>query len=317
MFDILVSADAYVPDHAVAMRMVADELGIPAVSDRHIVRAPEQRTMWSFAKVHRDRRVAPTMLEILGPMEAPPGTPFPGDYDFIPEIAAAQGDRPARLHSTVVGVTDVYALAERFAGLGLPYRLNEPTDFLPLPRLWLGFGADRPGVYQPEADGGLHLEFLPSKWLGLPEPEALGDVDVPDDRPVRIVARTLLVADLDETLRRLEHNVGWSPSGETFRTDDGVRRCRLVPGYPRSAVIELLEAGPGATGPEAELAQRFGPGAYGIRFGVRSLAVTRERLRELRVPVRDVDPVDGPRLYRPADRALGAAFEFVEDPVIA
>src|SRR5262245_3991221 len=104
MFDILMSGDAYVPDHGVAVRRAALELGLRAPDERRFTHNPRQRIVWSVSKIHRDRRVAPTLLEFLATLPPEDGWHPDAEYDSVPEVASAQGDRPARLHSTPVGV---------------------------------------------------------------------------------------------------------------------------------------------------------------------------------------------------------------------
>jgi hypothetical protein len=313
VFDILVSADAFVPDHAEALRRVSAELGIRQLDRRHVIRVPDQRAQWSFSPVHPDRRVAPTLLELLAPLTVDPDRPLPPDYAYLPEIAAAQTHRPARLHSTVIGVPEVRSLADRLATRGAPFRLDEPSELLPFPRLWLGFGGARPETYRPDADGGLHLEFIPTEVLRLP-PEGPPDrIEVASGSPVRIEARTILVDDLSDTLGRLEDNLGLVPAGATTTCSDGTRRARLEFRYPGSAAVELIEARPTATGYPAEFARRYGPGACSIRLEVADLTAFRARLVSAGVPILEPEDLDGRRrLIRPAEAALGSAFEFIE-----
>lgn len=313
MFEILLSADAFVPDHAAAVRIASAELGIRLVDERRFVRAADQRAEWSFSRVHPDRRVAPTMLEFLAPLDRDEPVTRASDYAYIPEIAAAQGRRPARLHSTPVGVSDIGALADQLASRGLPFRLDAASALLPFQRLWVGFDSTAPATYRPDADGGVHLEFVPFDVLGLPPAVPLTRLDVADGAPVRISARTLIVDDISDTLHRLDTNFGWCPGDAVSRQSDGTLRARLDFSYPRSAVIELIQPGCDASGYEADFARRYGAGACAIRFEVIGLEHVRERLESLGSEIWEAQGVDGrQRLVRPADAALGTAFEFAE-----
>jgi len=314
MFDILLSADAYVPDHDCAVRQAADELGVRPTDAKRFVRNPEQRIVWSYTKIHPDRRVAPTLLEFLATLPDTPGWAPGKHYDHVPEIAAAQGNRPARLHSTVVGVRDVPALAQRLATIGVTHRLTEPSEAYPFPRLWVGNDPTQPHVHDPKADGGTHLEFLPTAVLRLPEPEPVDHVEVEEGAAVRISARTILVANLSDTLRRYESHFDWTPISAPSRGADGVLRARFRPEYPRGADLELIEAGPSAHGYEADFARAHGHGACSIRLAVRDVAAARARLSGLGVRCLhgvELDEV-GERLIRPAEFKLGTAFELVE-----
>jgi hypothetical protein len=317
VFDILLSGDAYVPDHDAAVRQAAAELGIRRPDERRFTRNPMQRIVWSMSKVHPDRRTAPTLLEFLATLPAEDGW-TPGEhYDAVPEIAASQGDRPAKLHSTPIGVTDVRALADRLASRGVTHRLTGPSEHYPFPRLWLGHDHGRPGWYDPGADGGTYLEFLPTEVLGLPEPGPGDPGDVQPGASVRIVARTLLVNDLADTVRIYRNNFAWEPVADPERGADGVLRARFQPTYPRSAALELIEADPGSGCYESAFARDHGPGACSIRFAARDLTEVARRLTSLGVPYLDAAGLDGPyggqrRLLRPADPRLGTAFEFVE-----
>jgi hypothetical protein len=316
VFDILLSGDAYVPDHGAAVRRAAAELGLRTPDERRFIRNPRQRIEWSMSKIHRDRRVAPTLLEFLATLPPEGGWRPDAEYDAVPEIAAAQGDRPARLHSTPVGVQDVAALADRLTRLGVTHRLSEPSEHYTFPRLWVGHHPDKPGVHDESADGGTYLEFLPTSVLNLPEaqhqPVEVYPVD--DGAAVRIVARTLLVKDLPETVRLYERNFGWEPVGRASRGTDGVRRARFQPTYPRSAALELLEPDPSVHSYESDFAGAHGHGACSIRFAVHNLAAARDRLASLGVPCVEAPELegDGLRLIRPAEYALGTAFELVE-----
>jgi hypothetical protein len=317
VFDILLSGDAYVPDHDAAVRQAATELGIRQPDPKRFTRNPAQRTVWSMSKVHRDRRVAPTLLEFLATLPAEDGWEPGPHYDAVPEVAAAQGERPARLHSTPVGVADVRALADRLAGLGVAHRLAEPSEHYPFPRLWVGHEPQRPGVVDHHADGGTHLEFLPTSVLGLPSPEPAPQVDVEPGAPVRITARTLIVDDLTDVVHRYREHFDWEPEAEPARGADGVLRAACAayrPSYPNSAVLELIEPDPAGPGYESGFARDHGPGACSIRFAVRDLGVAAGRLESLGVPVLRAAGLDGSadRLIRPAEYALGTAFEFVE-----
>jgi hypothetical protein len=131
---------------------------------------------------------------------------------------------------------------------------------------------------------------------------------------VRIVARTLIVDDLADVVRRYAEHFGWDPETPPARGADGVTRARYRPSYPNSAVLELIEPDVGVPGYESAFAREHGAGACSIRFAVRDLGAAAKRMESLGVPVVVAAGLDGAadRLIRPAEFALGTAFEFVE-----
>lgn len=137
---------------------------------------------------------------------------------------------------------------------------------------------------------------------------------VADGAAVRILARTLVVDDLSKTVGLYERNFGWEPVGPPSRGADGVLRARFQPTYPRGAALELLEPEPSVASYEADFARAYGHGACSIRFAVHNLATARERLSSLGVTRVEAHALDGggSRLIRPAEYALGTAFELVE-----
>lgn len=311
---LLVSADAVVPDHDAALRRCCEEWGLPEADPRFAQAPAGYGAKWTFARVHADRRLAPTALEVLGvPYRAPAPADRPTGYPYLPEIAAAQGDRPARNHSTVVAA-DVEQVAGRLRATGAAHRLDPPNDVLPFPRLWVGFDPERPERYDPAGDAGIRLEVIPFDVLRMPTgvPDAVPWAG--DGRPVRILTRTLLVDELDEGLRRLERNFGLAPGGPVVTTADGVRRATLGFPHARSADLELIDARRG-TGPEADFHTKWGPGPFSIRVEVDGLAALEARLAARRVPHDRLGPArpgGAKRLFRPAERIIGTAFEFVE-----
>jgi catechol 2,3-dioxygenase-like lactoylglutathione lyase family enzyme len=306
VFDILLSSDAYVPDHASALAQTSRELAIAVPPERHWTRSPGQGIEYSWVRLNRDRSIAPTLLEFLADLPGGEREP-PGVYDGVPEIAASQGNRPARLHATPVGVADVGELAERLERHGVAFRLAEPSEHFPFPRVWVGYRGGRPDCYESASDGGARLEFLPTDTLGLPDGQPTATIEVAEGTPVRITARTILVTDLEATARTYDTVLGWAPEQAPQLGPDGVLRGVWRPGFPRSGALDLAEAR--GDGPEARFLAEYGPGAYATRFAVRGLPALADRLRTDGVPVEEL--ATG-RLLRPVDRALGTAFEFEE-----
>jgi hypothetical protein len=315
MFELLVSGDAVAPDHDAALRLCQQEWGLPEQRPTWTVESPGLGAKWTFARVQSDRRAAPTALEILGvPFHRPAPHERSATYAFIPEIAAAQGQRPSRNHSTVLSTYDIGAVAARLAAAGASYRLDPPDEFFPFPRLWMGFSAGGGETYDPGADGGLRLEVIPHEPLRMPSvPDDFVAEPVEPGSPVRVLARTVLVADLDGVLATLAANLDWSPSSETIAAD-GTRRVRFAFPYPRSAVLELVE--PTAESHEGEFLRRWGPGPFSTRIAVRDLARFQRRLTAAGVSCAQLPPAqpgESERLLRRASWELGTALEFVAD----
>jgi hypothetical protein len=316
VFELLVSADAIVPDYDGAISRLQNEWGLPDVHPNWVSAPPGFGAKWCFARLQRDRRFAPTALEVLAiPYHPPDPADRPPGYPYLPEIAASQGQRPARNHSTVVSAQDVMAAMVRIQAAGGECRLDPPDETLPFPRLWVGFSPDRPGVYQPATDGGLRLELIPHQPLAMPSPDpAARQPPLAPGAPVRIVARTILVDDLAVTLAALEANLGWEPASVAVG-GEGVRRARFRFAYPGSAILELVQPDDDSSC-EGRFVAAWGSGPFSARIAVNDVTALRDRLVAADVPHEVLPPAldaEAPRLFRPADPGLGTAFEFVEE----
>jgi len=314
VFEFLVSADAVVPDYDAAVARCQAEWGLPDVHPNWVSAPQGMGAKWCFARLQRDRRLAPTALEILGiPYQPTTADTRPEGYAFLPEIAVAQGDRPARNHSTVVAAVDLDSVVDRVEAAGGEYRLDGPDGNLAFPRLWIGFTPDRPDVYRPWTDGGIRLEVIPYQPLMMPEAEAEATAaELPGEAPVRITARTILIEDLDAALAALTANLGWEPS-VVSEGPGRIRRARFSFPYPRSADLELVQP-PAEGSAEAAFLAEWGPGPFSIRVAMGDMDAQRRRLALLGVPAEEVAPAlpgEPARLLRPAERGTGAAFEFV------
>ncbi len=312
-FELLVSADAVVPDHDAAVAQCQDEWGLPYVDPKWTVAPEGTGGKWTFIRLRKDRRLAPTAFEILGiPYHPPDPDHRPTDYAYLPEIAASQGSRPARNHSTVLSTLDFPAVLDTLTATGADFRLDQPHPRLPAPRLWIGFSDEHPDVYDPRTDGGLRLEILPHEAFRLPPASAeLSSDSVEEGEQLRVVSRTIVVDDLDAVRRTLDEHLHWGPASD--RTGpDGVRRATFHFAYSNSATLEVIE--PSLPAVEADVLQRWGPGPFSIRIEVDDLDALRDRLLRKKVPHTELPPVaddSPPRVYRPATFELGTAFEFV------
>lgn len=308
MFDLLASADLLVPHAPTVVAAYAESLGILPAKGRVWVQTwPDWGFDSHWCRVRRDLAAAPTQLEIIAPLPGP--DPAIG-HPHLAEIAAQQGSRLYKTHSIPLTVADLGSLIKRLRAAGAAYRLDPPEKKLPFPRLWLGRAEGRPGWYDPDADGGLYLECIATADLGLPiiaEPVP----SPPTETNIRrITAKTVLVSDLDQVLRTLDRNLGWSPDGDTF-TAAGARRARFAFAHVNSARLELIQPVDQDI-PEATYLARWGYGHYGIRFEVDSLDVARGRLERSSIPYAVRDGEFGATLLPDPELMSGPQIELVQ-----
>lgn len=313
MFDLLASADLLVADAPTAAERLTQALGVLPARGAFLQRWPDWGFESHWCRVARRLPRAPTHVEIIAPYGAP--DPAIG-HPYIAEIYAAQQPRPYKTHSTPVAVADLAAIQDRLDAAGATYRLDEPEGMLPFTRLWLGRTADNPGAYDPAGDGGLYLEFIATQDMGFPIlTEPVAPEPLPGEGLVRVDARLMLVTDLDAVLRTLERSLGWGPAGPVIATG-GTRRVRLGFTHVHSAALELVS--PGDDGPEGSYLRRWGPGPYGMRLEVDSLAQSAARLDEcgIRYARREQTGLLGGALLAPdPDQLFGAQFELVATAV--
>jgi len=308
VFDFLINAEVVVDDVAVAERVFVDRLGFP-----------EPRPWWKgtissggfsylFARVHPSLEVSPTRVEAmaLAPID-------PGRAPFVPQLFAAQGERPWKTHGNEVASSDIGTVTARLERNGCAFFTMPSEETYPFTRLWLGWTADGPGEYQPDGDGGLMLEICetdsllqgPTLWDPRPDPE------LPAGSMIRVLRRSWIVADLDATLRALDHNLDWHPRAEpVLDADGGCRRVAMAFAHPRSAELELLE--PIAPGEVLESLDTWGPGAWKIRIGVNDLRAKADDLRHRGTTFSEHDPAgdDAVLLVDTADLGVPGLFEF-------
>jgi hypothetical protein len=280
MFDLLASADLLVPHAPPVVASYAARLGIlPARGAVWAQTWPEWGFDSHWCRVRRDLTAAPTQVEIIAPLPEP--DPSIG-HPHMAEIAAQQGSRMHKTHSVPIAIADLDALVRRLSAVGATFRLDPPEGRLPFPRLWLGRVAGRPMGYDPEADGGLYLEFIATVDLGMPivtEPAP----PAPTETGVsRVTAKTVLVDDLDEVLRTLDRNLGLTP-GAAIGETAGARRARLAFTHVNSAALELIQP-TDADSPEGRYRARWGAGPYGMRLEVVDLEAAAARLQESETP---------------------------------
>ncbi|MET7400361.1 VOC family protein [Dactylosporangium sp. NPDC005572] len=308
---MLASADLLVASSQAAMDRLGPILGL--YEPRGVWRQVWPR--WGFdarwCRVNLDVALAPTHVEIIAPFGEPDSHL---SHPFMAEIFRGQANRQYKTHSTPVAIDDMDAMVTRLAAAKARFRVDEPAEELPFPRIWLGRNHDDPGAYDPGADGGLYLEFVPAASFGFPVPT---DDHVPrprdDDHPVvRVTKRTMLVHDIEGTLRALERSTGWSPADPIVR-DAGVKRVALTFAHPRSALLEVVQPTDPST-PAGDYLATWGPGPYGISVEVEDLDRTIDRLAALGLTPTVHEGRDSVDIRPDHSQTLGVQLEFQVRP---
>jgi len=217
-----------------------------------------------FCRVHPVYAVAPTSLELV--TAGPAAEPVPERLKGFPvaEVAALQGNRKIKLHSTPIAMPSemVSELGERL------WDASEPHGYLGAPpALRVVLGPIGPFAGRGYRDG-LFIEAIPLTTLTVPPETFYLPADVPPDAGpgtmVRIVAREYLVDDLDATLATLAHDLRWRPAAVV--DEPGCRRAVMTFRSPRSATLELVQ--PTAPGRVADAYEQLGAGPWTIRIAV-------------------------------------------------
>lgn len=318
MFDLLLSADAMVPDPDAHAELLAQAIGVHTHPnwrqsfDTHAYVA-------HFLRVHRSLAVAPTRLELQHHVDKPGASADPAFVDHLQSLYDFQGRfRPMKTHSIVVATGHMEELVDRLMSRRLAFRIAPFDEHMPFTRLWLGMTPENPR-YAPDVDGGLCLEFIPTAPLQLPaETFSLPPPAPRDPEPgemIRITARGYLVRDLRATLDVLGENLGWLPMHdvETF-DDEGMRRARMAFTIGHSATLDVIEPVRGDCETGRYLCN-WGPGPYYIRIAVNGLDAKAGDLesrgtRYTWLP--ESAAAGGRRLQVNADDLRGMLVEFVE-----
>jgi hypothetical protein len=280
VFDLLINAEVIVDDVAVAERVFVEALGFPEPRPSWSGKVPGYGFTWLFARVHPSLKVSPTRIEAMAVAPLDPAIDPRLTIPFLPQLLAAQGDRPWKTHANELATSDIDGVAARLERNGCRFYPMTRSDVVPFTRLWLGWTASEPGRYQPDDDGGLFLEICETAGLSQspdffePEPEP----QLPPGAMVRVLRRSWLVDDLQTTLAALDRNLGLRSAVEP-ETDDhlGSRRAVFRFAHPRSAELELLE--PVASGDARDSIDAWGPGAWAIRIAVNDLEAKCDDLR--------------------------------------
>jgi hypothetical protein len=295
--DFLLSADLMVRDPDAQTELLVKRLGVLGRADWRQA-FPTHGTIAHFLRVHKSLAVAPTRLETQHHVDVPnPVDPIFADYlDSLEEFQGRH--RPIKTQG----------LLEKLHWRRLPFRMAASDERMPWERVWVGTSPEQPR-YRPVVDGGVCLEWIPIWPLRMPEqafapappePDGLLEGDM-----VRIVARGILVRNLDQTLRLLSSNLDIEPAGpvELFE-NEGFRRARIGFTLSHSATIDLIEPTRWNC-PAGRYLASWGPGPYYIRIAVNGLDAKAADLAERQTrytrvaeaasvggAVLQVDPVD-------------------------
>jgi hypothetical protein len=315
MFDLLINAEVIVEDVALTHRVFVDALGFPPQRSTWANTEPGNGFTYLFARVHPSLSVSPTRVEAMAVAPIDESADPAAVLDFLPALLAAQGSRPWKTHANELATPDIHGVADRLTENGCPFFTMPATEDNPFTRLWLGWTDRARGAYQPSVDGGLMFEICetgallqgPRLWDPAPDPE------LPPGSMIRVLRRSWIVNDLDETLSALAQNLGWQPEKEpAFDPAAGCRRAVMGFNHPRSAELELLE--PVAPGPVRASLEAYGPGAWVIRIGVNDVRAKAADLGQRGTTFAWEDETDGAPVLRVDTRSLGVPglFEFAE-----
>jgi hypothetical protein len=314
------STDLLISDFDAAVSAAVDQLGFDRPRPQHgnwsVTDGPGSPAQLGFSfvflRANRSLAIAPTRLELF----AAHGLEGPGPPYRTDEIFAAQGTRPIKTHALTIATSQMDELLARAKERGWRHRVDPPP---PAPRLWIGFSDDEPSVYRPDIDGGLMIEFFPTTMSGYSFEEILAGADaspeVPEGGLVRIVARAVLVDDLDTTLACLASSFGWEPDRPTdVVADEGCRRAVLAFRAPHSARLELLHAT--GEGQAASFHAQHGSGPWQITVSVQSLdakleAIASQGIAHELLLASEGRPVETLRV-RPNKALEGAVIDFVD-----
>jgi hypothetical protein len=314
------STDLLITDFDAAVRSSVAGLGFGEPRARHgnwsLTDGPGSPAQLGFSYVflraNPSLALAPTRLEIFAPHPVTgPAPPYRTD-----EVFRAQGTRPIKTHALTIATSQIDELLARANERNWRHRVDPPP---PAPRLWIGFSDDEPSTYRPDVDGGLMIEFFPTTMSGHTFEDIMAGADitpeVDEGALVRIVARAVLVDDLDTTLRCLETSFGWAPDRPTdFVADEGCRRAVLTFRAPHSARLELLQSV--SEGEAASFQSRYGAGPWQITISVQRLGAKLDDIRSQGIPHEVLRIGEGRAVetlrVRPSFGLQGAVMDFVD-----
>jgi hypothetical protein len=279
MFDLLINSEVIVDDVAMAERTLIDALGFPPQKPQWSNTTPGKGFTFLFARVHSSLKVSPTRIEAMAVAPVDDSADPATTIQFLPALMTAQGRRPWKTHANELATSDIHGVAERLRQNGCRFFTMPATEGNPFTRLWLGWTGADPGRYEPDVDGGLMLEICETGALmqGAQLWDPVPALDLPPGSMVRVLRRSWIVEDLDQSLAALDRNLALVPRfGPDVDRGGAWRSARFDFAHSRSAELEVLEPiGPGEVRDSLET---WGPGAWVIRIGVTDLEAKAEDL---------------------------------------
>ncbi len=303
--DCMFSADLMVEDTVKTANLLVERIGIP-----------QWRPTWTDSRVdhllylrayHPFSQAAPTLIEIIQPSPA------------LPATKGQQADRPIKTHATVFVTKAFPEVIANLDSKGLRYwQMPDPGDGLA--RLFTGvasFEVDTPGhTYEATVDGNTFMEVISWEGTALARREPIPP-ELSDGLITRVLARSYLVPDIDQTLHQLHEILAWEEAARSPSDNDDVRFAVLQPGLNTSAALELIQPRT-TTGRHGEFFARWGPGPHAIRFGVHGLDAKAQDLRQRGTGYQECGTPAGERVLLLDESLLdGVIVELIEDPLYA
>ena len=234
----LATADLCVDDVSAAITELVEVMGFPKPG-----RAGRQNFVhqgWDvlFSRVNRDAVRAPTLFELLAPLDGPDEP-----HSRIGRITVQrQRGRAIRSHATVVMTSCLDELVSQVRNRGVPHWLQPIEDELaPFARLWIGVRPNDLACYDPTVDFGLMLEFVPADAKGKAR-ERPAESSPEATRFDRIIGREFIVKSIDATASFLRETFNWLSQHEV--RDEPKRGYRFVTmecADPNGGALKLVE----------------------------------------------------------------------------
>jgi hypothetical protein len=314
--DFVFSADMVVPNRAQTLDALMNQIGLASPPPDAHKYFPNAGWDITFAPVNPERARAPTTIEIMTAVDLLPSVSRdPGQRSVSMTVADAQAFRRWRTHATVIVTSELDAIVERVSRSGRRHWFQAPPANPGFPRLWMGVGDHHDSSYDPSADCGLRLEFIPrgASKFSVADVDTSPDVPRPGQTGIRRVAfRDFLVPDLGAALRDLETTFGWEPAHDVREEPSrGYSFVEMSGNYPQGAQLRLIQPIDPASraGQDAKGAN---PSPYTIVCSVHDLDATEADLKRRNTPyVRLPAGKHEPETLSVLSPDLGAPFAFI------
>jgi hypothetical protein len=314
-FDLLGSASFLVEDAAETVDALVNAMGFPPPKPHWRIEGGLMGMNATFMRPVYNVTWCPTPIELVQSTPIDPALPAERKQVQIRAIERSQGDRPIKVHATDIAAPDSLRFAARFEEIGVRHWVQTNVDGSS--RVWVGVDPADRTIYTPSEDANLHIEVLPTSVLGLRQealdPPPLDLRTVEPGTMIRVAWRTYLVQDLAQTLRVVNHLLGWQPTKPPEKAEGDAIRAVLAFRLPTSTRLELLQPGSGTE--EREALDRWGEGAWSMTIAVQDLEAKVADLERRRTPHRWVSTgFDTPRQVVRVDRTAtpGCLFDLAE-----